>query len=155
MQLSHWDDDFKLSNQHHPIEDVLEETAPLNTNKAKMPSFDPDAIERKVEDPTQASNFTPNNFTPNIEEVEVTLEFVHELQQATLDRASKPIDYDLLYHICNSPFGPIHFTYDKHLSINLYSAINNASKQTFNNISHAMVDCHLAQCFHFTRWRHS
>lgn len=102
-----------------------------------MPDFDPDAIERDVEDPTQA-----NDFTPTIEEVNISGLYIRELRQAHLDSAIEPIDADLLHRIRNPPSGPIHLTRDERLSIDLYLAINNASEQTYNDMRRSIAYCY-------------
>ncbi len=127
-----------VSSLHFPVEDIppSEETVPLEIPNITSPDLDPHELEREVDDDDPTLE---HDFTPRIDDVKTSLEYIRLLRTANLDSNIEPINSDLLSHIRNPPPGPVILTPDERLSVDIYLAMNNASEQTYNNARKAIL----------------
>jgi hypothetical protein len=123
-------------NHYYPIENIspFEETPSFDDPPTTSPDFDPDVLEREVDNPTFA-----NDSIPHIAEVKTSLNFIRKLQNARLDSNIEPLDSDLLKCIRNPPAGSVDFTPDEHFSIEIFLSINNSSEETYNDVRQTIM----------------
>ncbi|KZP26461.1 hypothetical protein FIBSPDRAFT_732273 [Athelia psychrophila] len=104
------------------------------------PSPPPDPVPPHEESDIGGDEPEPAAFEPQLKEMEIALEYIKALENASLNSTIEPLDEDFIHRIRNPPTTVLTIDNPDHrLSLDIFLAITNASEAVYNSVRAALL----------------